>query len=227
VLGLIKHRHDWDSNGAASEFQKAIELDPADLTAHYWYANYFQSIGRPDEEMAQLEIARHLDPMHSQVLCGIANNSDAKGHHEEAISIFTQAISLDEHNWAPHYDLGGSYARSGNYEEAIREFSRTLELSGGNLRIKAMLARMYALTGKTMEARQILEEIKGKPNSAFSMAEVYVALGNKDQALEYLQQAIDERCGWVVFMWNRENLAPLHSDSRFKEMIARVGFPGV
>ncbi len=225
VLGLIKHRHDWDSKGAASEFQRAIELDPSYVTAHYWYANYLQSIGRPDEEMAQLEIARHLDPIYSLVLSGIANNLDAAGHRQEALAVFTQAISVDENNWVLHSDLGGSYARHGDYDQAIREFSRVVELSDGNLRAKASLARMYALTGRENEARGILEEIKGKTNSAFSVAEIYVALGEKDPALKYLQQAMDERCGWVVFMWSLPSLEPLRSDPRFKELVARVGFP--
>ena len=76
-----------------------------------------------------------------------------------------------------------------------------------------------------MEARAILKEIQGRTNSAFSMAEVYVALGDKEQALNYLRQAMKERCGWVVFMKVLPSLGPLRSDMRYQEMLAEINFP--
>jgi TolB-like protein/Flp pilus assembly protein TadD len=225
VLGLIKHRHDWDWEGAEKEFQRGIELDPSSWSAHYWYANYLQSLGRSVEERSQLDLARHLDPVSVQVLTNIANNLDASGHHAEAIPFFTQAIGLDEASWIAHYDLAGSYAKFGEYEQAIREYNRTLELTNGNPRIQASLARAFALAGRKGEAGNILQQIKGKPNSAFSIAEVYIALGEKDEAFKYLQQALDEKCGWVVFMRVLSSLDPIRSDDRFEKLTARVGFP--
>jgi hypothetical protein len=88
-----------------------------------------------------------------------------------------------------------------------------------------VLARMYAETGKEAEARTILNEIQGKPNSAFSIAEVYLALGKKEQALDYLRQAMKERCGWVVFMKVLPSLEALRSDNRFQKMIEQINFP--
>jgi tetratricopeptide (TPR) repeat protein len=146
------------------------------------------------------------------------------GHHEEAVSVWRQAIALEETNWFSHSGLAMSYEHFGQYDDAIREHNRALEISDGNLRMKGMIARVYAVTGRDSEARAILQEIKGKPNSAFSMAEVYLALGEKKQALRYLRGAMDERCGWVVFMRVLPSLDPLRSDKRFQEMIRKIQF---
>ena len=225
VLGLIKHRHDWDWSGADAEFRKAIELDPSYASGHYWYSNYFQTLSRFDDEKVQVEAARRLDPTYPLIYNAVAGNLDRLGHHDDAISVWKQAIHLEDENWGAHYDLAQSYEQLGQYDEAIREISRALEISDGNLRIKGVMARMYAETGREAEARAILKEIKGRPNSAFSMAEVYVALGDKGQTLDYLRQAMKERCGWVVFMKVLPSLEPLRSDSRYQEMIAEINFP--
>jgi len=225
VLGLIKHRHDWDWGGAAAEFQRAIQLDPSYVTAHYWYSNYFATLGRQEEERAELEDARHVDPTYPLIYNGLASNLERSGHHEEALALWKHAIELDEANWIPHYDLARSFEQSGQYEDAIQEFSRVLEISEGNLRIKALLARLYAVTGREAEARAILREIQGRPNSAFSMAEVYVALGEKEQALRNLREAMRERCGWLVFEKTMPTLDPIRSDPRFQELIAQIKFP--
>jgi TolB-like protein/DNA-binding winged helix-turn-helix (wHTH) protein/Flp pilus assembly protein TadD len=225
VLGLIKHRHDWDWGGAAAEFQRAIHLDPSYATAHYWYSNYFLTLSRQEEEKAELEVARHLDPTYPVVYSALAFNLDRSGHLEEARSLWNHAIGLEEANWIPHYDLARSYEQSGQYEDAIQEFSRVLELSEGNLRIRALLARLYAVTGRDAEARAILREIHGKPNSAFSEAEVYVALGEREQALRHLRAAARERCGWLVFVKSLPTLDPIRSDPQFEELIAQIKFP--
>ena len=225
VLGVIKHRHDWDWQGAESEFQQAIALDPSYVSAHYWYAMYFESLERREEELTQLNLARHLDPTYPLVLTGLGNNQEAVGHHEDAVSFWKEAISLDDANWVPHNALSDLYAKQQDYAGATQELRRVLELSDGNLRIKASLARIYVATGRRAEARHILREIQGKPNSAFSMAEVYVALGEKEKALDYLQKAVVERCGWAVFLRMKETLVPLRGDARFRSMVREIGIP--
>lgn len=225
VLGVIKHRHDWDWKGAESEFQRAIELDPSYVSAHYWYAMYFESLERRDEELIQLNLARHLDPTYPLVLTGLGNNQEAVGHHGDAIAFWKEAISLDDANWVPHNALSDLYAKQQDYAEAIQELRRVLELSEGNLRIKAGLARLYVATGRRAEARRILREIQGKPNSAFSTAEVYVALGEKERALDYLQRALAERSGWAVFLKMKETLIPLRGSDKFQSMVREIGIP--
>jgi len=141
------------------------------------------------------------------------------------VALWRRAISLDERNWIPRYDLARSYEQSGQYDDRIREFTRVLEICEGNLRIKALLARLYAVTGRDAEARTILSEINGHPNSAFSMAEIWVALGEREQALRSLREAMRERCGLVVFIKTVPTLDSVRSDSRFQELIAEVNFP--
>lgn len=225
VLGLIKHRHDWDWSGAEVEFKRAIELDPSYVTAHYWYSTYFMTLLRNEEEKIELAAARRLDPTYSLIFNAVADNLYRSGQREQAISLWKDAVKVDDENWPPHYNLVGVFEQSRQYDEAVREVQRVMEISDGNLRIKGVLARLYAEMGRTAEARAIIEEIKGKTNADFSIAEVYLALGEKEQALKHLAEAIRERCGWVVFVKVLPWLEPLRTDPRFQEMIRQINFP--
>lgn len=226
VLGLIKHRHDWDWTGAEAEFKRAIELDPSYVTAHYWYSTYFMTALRNEEERVELATARRLDPTYSLIFNAVADNLYRSGHREQAISLWKDAVRVDDENWPPHYNLVGVFEKSRQYDEALREVQRVMEIADGNLRIKGVLARILAEMGRTAEARAILREIKGKTNSAFSVGETYVALGDNEEALKYLADAMRERCGWVVFLKVLPWLEPLRSDPRFQELIADIHYPG-
>jgi serine/threonine protein kinase len=57
------------------------------------------------------------------------------------------------------------------------------------------------------------------------IASVYVGLGDKDQALDWLERAIDDRT-WSMFLLRVEPmLDPLRGDPRFPRLIQRVGLP--
>ncbi len=113
------------------------------------------------------------------------------------------------------------------YEKAIAEFQQAVTLSGDNPFMIASLARAYAASGKQSKAQKIIETLTDKAKreyvSPLDVAIVYAGMGAKAQAFEWLEKAYKERSAWLVFIGIEPGLDSLRSDSRFTELLRRIG----
>ena len=112
------------------------------------------------------------------------------------------------------------------YREAIAELQRAINLSGGSLHIKAELGHAYAVAGETTPALEILTElISGLAEthiSKYDIAVIHIGLGQKDQALEALENAHQERSEWLRYLKVDPRLDPLRGDPRFEKLANQV-----
>jgi tetratricopeptide (TPR) repeat protein len=81
--------------------------------------------------------------------------------------------------------------------EAIASFQKAADLMGGS-RSSTLddVGHAYAVLGKRSEALKVLAELKGRSRdraSPYGMAIVYTGFGEKDQALEWLEKAYEDR----------------------------------
>jgi hypothetical protein len=76
---------------------------------------------------------------------------------------------------------------------------------------------------KGIEVRQ--EQRKRGYSSAFEIATLYAELGDKDQAFRWLNTAYQERAPEMEGLKTDFTLDPLRSDSRFAELVRKVGLP--
>ena len=63
---------------------------------------------------------------------------------------------------------------------------------------------------------------KGSPDFSFFMAEAHVNLGDKDQALAWLNKAADENHPAIPAIHSDPDYESLHSDPRFTDLVRRV-----
>src|SRR5207244_11599458 len=121
------------------------------------------------------------------------------------------------------------YEQKGKYDEAIAEFRQVLNLSAGKPLGIAALAHAYALSGKRAEAQRTLAELqevsKQRSVSSASIALIYIALGDKDQAFAWLEKADKERDGILARLKVDPRFDSLRSDPRFADLVRRVGLP--
>jgi tetratricopeptide (TPR) repeat protein len=111
------------------------------------------------------------------------------------------------------------------YEEAIAELQKAIQISGGSPTFTANLARAYAGTGRRSAAIELLNDLKkhSKPgySHASEIAVVYAALGDRDQAMAWLEKGYEERFNPGVLL--RPGFDPLRSDPRFQNLLRRIG----
>src|ERR1700691_1718659 len=93
----------------------------------------------------------------------------------------------------------------------------------------AELARVYALAGRAAEARKALADLlaaaKRQYVPKYTIATVYAAMADKDQALAQLEQAYQDRSSWFAFMKVDPEVDSLRSDPRFQDLMRRMNFP--
>jgi TolB-like protein/DNA-binding winged helix-turn-helix (wHTH) protein/Flp pilus assembly protein TadD len=216
---------DWDWESAEREFRRAIELNPGYATAHHWYAWHLSEMGRNSEAIAEMRKAENMDPLSLIISADIAEILLVAHLNDEAIEQGRKTVAMDPNFAIGHYELGQAFVQKHSYNEAIAEFHKAIELSGGSGTCMSNLAYAYALSNKRTEAVRILNELKTRSTgNASEIALMYVGLGDKDQAMKCLEKAYEEHFNPSILL--RPAFDPLRSDSRFQNLVHRIGLPG-
>lgn len=226
-LAYIIMLADWDWAGAETEFKRAIMLKPGYAAAHRWYGIYLVFVGRFDESLAEMQRAHELDPLSLQVNVSLAAPLYFARRYEEAIEQFQKTIEMDQNFWPAHYLLGWVYEERGEFARAIEEFQRARKLDDTPM-ILAGLGYAYAMAGRRSAAQKVLDELKGLSKkcyvSPYSIAIVHAGRGEKDEALEWLEKASDDRSEMLAWLKVAPELDSLRPDPRFATIMRSVGF---
>jgi TolB-like protein/DNA-binding winged helix-turn-helix (wHTH) protein/Tfp pilus assembly protein PilF len=218
---------DWDLDAGGKEFQRAIELSPSYATAHHWYAWHLGLLGQYDEAVAEMRKAQNLDPLSLIINADFAELLVIAHSFDESIEQSRKTIAMDPNFALAHNQLAQAYLQKKMDGEAVEELQKALELSPGSPTIMANLARADVASGRRAEAEKLLDDLKKRstPLATYSteIAMIYAALGDKNQAMSWLQTGFDRRFNPGVLL--RPGLDPLRSDPRFQEMLRRIGIP--
>jgi TolB-like protein/DNA-binding winged helix-turn-helix (wHTH) protein/Flp pilus assembly protein TadD len=216
---------DWDFDAAGKEFRRAIELNPSYATAHHWYAWHLSLLGRYDEAIAEMTKAENLDPLSLIINADLAELLVLAHSYDESIRQSRKTIEMDANFALAHNQLAQAYLQKHMNDEAVAELQKAAQLSGGSPTVMANLARAYVASGKRGEAIKLLSGLKKRSNATYShgseIAVIHAALGDTDQAMNWLEKGFEERFNPGVLL--RPGFDPLRSDPRFQELVRRVG----
>ena len=228
-VAFVKFRFEWNWPEAEREFKRAIELNPKYPTARHWYSTYLMAMGRSEEAFAEIKRAQELDPLSLTISAGVGRLLGVARQYDRAIEQLQKTIEMDPNFVRARFDLGLMYAESGRYDEALAEFQSAISISGSTIEILPALGFTYGLAGKRTEALKVLEELneqsKRRHVSAFLIAVVYIGLGEKNQALDWLEKAREEHNNSLPFLNVDPLFDSLRSDPRFQDLLRRIGLP--
>jgi tetratricopeptide (TPR) repeat protein len=228
-LGLagLYYNLDYDWDKAEAEYTRALMLRPNDAAAHTNYAAYLGSMGRFDEAVAEAKKADELAP--SRVTDIVLARIYYYMHRYDDAAEYCQKSLKKEDNVLGHFFLGFIYVAQQKTSEAIAEFKKATIFSknGGAL---AGLAYGYAMAGRREDARQIINELKASTAGGlivpYRLAAVYLALGDKDQAIHWLRKDYEDRGNWMNQLKVDPVMDPLRSDPRFEELMRQMKLVG-
>ena len=224
-LGFALSGFDWAWASAEKEFRRAIDLNPGYATAHHWYAWHLSLMGRHGEAIAEMRRARSLDPLSLIINADLAEILLIAHFYDESVQQSRKTIEMDPDFALAHNQLAEAYLQKHMRDDAITEFQKAVRLSESSPICSANLARAYASSGRTADAEQLLTGLKKHSNPAYSnapeIAMVYAALGEKAQAMAWLERGYDERFNPGVLL--RPGFDSLRADPRFRDMMNRVG----
>jgi TolB-like protein/Flp pilus assembly protein TadD len=227
-LAFILDGFDWDLDSGGKEFQRAIELNPGYATAHHWYAWHLSLLGRYDEAIAEMRKAENLDPLSLIINADLAELLVLAHLYDESIRQSRKTIEMDPNFALAHNQLAQAYLQIHMYDEAVAELEKAVQLSGRSPTCVANLARAFVASGNRSEAVQLLKELKKRASPGYSnaaeIAMIYASFGDMEQAMSWLEKGYEERFNPGVLL--RPGFDPLRSDSRFQDLLHRIGLPG-
>jgi adenylate cyclase len=231
ALAVVKLFHDWDFQEAYRYFQKALSKTPGAAQVRQLYALYLTAIGEHEAAEEELLTAIELDPLSPTLRTSLGEVYLHAGRLEEAQRQLRRVLELDPEFRSAREVLGWAYVAQGRPREALDEFEEIPRRTGDPF--KAIPHRAYALAklGREGEARQLgkfLEERQEREPEVslqIDFAILHLALGEPERALDFLEEAVDERLGVVVMLRNSLMWRELHTHPRFQRLLERIGGP--
>ena len=209
-------QYDWNWPEAEKEYELALKLNPNYVDAHLEYGRFVQALGRNEEALTHMHYADELDPFNIAVKETEAWVTYASRQYDLALKQFE---SLGDEGGLSHV-----YREKGMYPEAIA----ICHHPQGSYPL-ALLASIYGLQGRKDEAEALIKKLKETAEhryvSGFFFAEAYVGLGQRDQAITWLERAYEEHDEWMVFANSYPGLDRLRSEPRFQALMRRMNFP--
>jgi serine/threonine-protein kinase len=205
---------------------RALELSPGYSSAHNWRSEVLFVLGRTDESIAEIRKAMELDPLTPFPHFFLGLVLDVKGDHAAAEKAYRDAVEFD-----PAFPMTQLYveflARQRRHDEALAVAQRLSEASAG-AHSTLVLGIAQALGGHHREAEDCLARAQklaeGRYTSPYDFAELYAALGRREDALRYFKAAMDAPEFRMPFVAIRPGPAfdSLKDDPEFRQMIASL-----
>jgi len=226
-LALAIWLYDFNSSQAIREFQRAIELNPNYAIAHQQYANNtLSALGRFDDAIVEGKRAVELDPLSLVINTDLGSDYYYARRYDEAIAQLHKTLEMDPGFYIAHLVLGQVLDAKGARDAAIVECQKARALND-DPSVLGVLGRAYGLSANKMEAEKILDQLKKLSQeryvSAYSFALTYLGLGDKEEALRWLEQSYQDRAGSDVgFIRVDPLLDPLRGDPRFEALAEKI-----
>ncbi|HTK43132.1 MAG TPA: tetratricopeptide repeat protein, partial [Gemmatimonadales bacterium] len=219
----IRAYYEWDWRAAEQEFRRALDLRPNYADAHFSYSRFLASRRRFDEAIAQLGRAVELDPLSLQLHANRALLDYFAGKYGEAERRLRDVLKSDSTDVLAKWGLALVAEQQGRLDEAIAILE---PISGTSNNRKSSLGHAYAVAGKVAKARSVLDSLReaaaGSYVPSYWFALVHAGLGERDQALRYLERAYQERSTVLAYVLIDPRLAPLRDDPRFLALARRL-----
>ena len=199
------------------EFRRAIELNPNDAKAHYFYGFLLlMPENRIDQSLEEFRVALSLDPLSPIVNTNYGLTLMVAHRYPEAIAQFNQLLERDPSFVPGHYYFSQVYASTGRYADAIAEMQKVAKITGSTI------------TGSFSLDAQGYVKLMANPGitaAPTAIAFTYALAGDRNKAFEYLDKAYAEQDSEIMACIRFPALDSLHSDPRWAQFMAKLGLP--
>jgi TolB-like protein/Tfp pilus assembly protein PilF len=220
--------HDWDWEGLEADFERAIDLNPAQAIVYYWYGEFLMSRGRPEEAIAVTQRAQQTDPLSPVIGSSLAMILYLARRYDQAAVVLERTREINPDHFLPHLRMGLIRIQQRKYDEAILELKTAVSLADQSTETLAALAMAYAAAGKKKPAQQILaklQQLAGKRYVLpYNVAKVHAAGADRDKAFEWLERAYEGGNPDLIELNSEPIFDGLRGEPRFSDLMRRIGW---
>lgn len=226
-LACARMRYYWKWADAEQEFHHALSINPSYTLARQWFAEYLTAMGRSNDAINQIKLAQDLEPNSPINSTTLGSTYFFARQYESAIKQFEQVLQCDPNLSRALFSLGIVHTQMGNHEEAVSRLRKAVQLFPNSTRGLAALGCAFALGGHKGEAKAIVDLLLRKSSqkyiSLYSLAPIHIALGEKDAALDRLEEAVEHRDPSLIFLNVDPRVDEIRENPRFHKVAAEVG----
>jgi len=205
----------WKWSGAEAEFRRAIELNPNNASAHYFYAfTFLMPENRIDQSLEEFRTALSLDPLSPIVNMNYGLTLMVAHRYPEALAQFNKVLERDPAFDPAHFYLFQVYASMGRYADAVSEGQESPQLRDQK--------------GPWSPDAQGYLKLMLNPAAAApptNIAVAYALAGDRDKAFAYLEKAYAAQDSELMACIRFPAFDTLHSDPRWASLMSRLGLP--
>jgi DNA-binding winged helix-turn-helix (wHTH) protein/TolB-like protein/Flp pilus assembly protein TadD len=224
TLGQIKMQYDRDWDGAEADFARAIALNASLAEPHLHWGVLLGMRGELDRGLEELKQAEQLEPLLTTAKTRAASLLYFAHRYEEAIAQITESLALDDRPGIAHALLGRVYLHTGRFELAQAEFRKIRGPTPGSF---GDMGQALAMSGRRAEALAELDRVLKLSTERYvpagDIASIYASLGDTENALAWLDRALQQRTSVLGFLAQNPTFDGLHGDPRFAALVDRVG----
>jgi TolB-like protein len=228
ALASSKLYQEWDWPAAERAFQKTIELNPNIPNAHLWYSDLLSLLGRREAALAELQRGLELDPLSAFVQASVGGRLLRLGRQEEAMALLQKAVATEPNLELAQRYLWYAHHLEGKTDQALTAAKKFFVIKGQGEVAEAM-ARGYQQAGYRGAMRRgadrLAEISKQQYVQGTQVAGLYAFAGDKLRALDWLEQAYQQRDSWLTFAKDDLRFLSLHDEPRFQDLLRRMNIP--
>jgi Tfp pilus assembly protein PilF len=226
AMALVSFRYEKDWLTAEKEFQQAIMLKPSYAMAYDWYGYILAMEGRFEQALAEYQRGLETDPLSANINTDIGTCYYWSHRYDQAAEQLQKTLELDP-TFPPAINYrAATYAAKGQYAEALGVLDK-FKTSQGIFIASSLTGYIYAKWGKKAEALRIINELNEQSKSSYvlpeSFAYIYAGLGEKDQAIMWLQKSCHQSSLYLQSIKVEPMFDELRSDPRFPDLVRCVG----
>jgi tetratricopeptide (TPR) repeat protein len=220
--------HDWDWEGLEEDFQRAIELNPAEAIVYYWFGEFLMSKGRPDEAIAVTQKAHEIDPLSPVIGASLAMILYLARRYDDAAAIVQQTRELNPEHFLTYLRMGYVRVQQRRYDDAIREMQIAVTRADRSTETLGALAIAFAAAGKMEQAQPLLDELESPSCKRYvlpyNVAKIYAAAGNAEKAFYWLETAYKEGNPDLIELNSEPLFEAIRVEPPFLDLMRRVGW---
>lgn len=224
ALGL--HMFEHRPHAAEAEYLQTLRDKPSCATAHVRMALMYATLGDLDRALQSVQDGYAVDPLLPILPSTDVNVRVWRGEYDTAIAIGGSAVDLHPYLLISRANYAQALEISGRPEEALRQYQLGSLISGDLPWVRAVEATCLARLARATDARAILAELEHRRGSeycdALYMAVLRESLGERDEALDELERALDENSAFLHSLDVDPKMRPFRRERRFERVRAAL-----
>jgi tetratricopeptide (TPR) repeat protein len=231
ALGVIREFREGNWDGAEAAFREAIRLNKGFAEAHHELSMLLMRRRRFAEAMRAAQSTLYLAPMSARFELGMAEVYLYSGRYDEALKAADRALAIDLRSGGAYLTKAYVYGEQRAYAKAVAAAERSIAL-GFDVHGRAFLGYVYAKSGRRPQALSIVDTLQQQwrdargrltdPDVAIGIAQVYAGLGEREQALDWLERSVGREM-YASYLDIDPTFRSLHTEPRFQALLKRLG----